>query len=328
MFVAGAAVLSWLVGALIRRYAVALGLIDHPNARSSHVIPTPRGGGLGIVLASVAGLCVIDLPRHEFLALAVGGSFIALVSFIDDLWNLPASLRLVVHIASAAFGVFMVGAPFGALGAAIAVLWIVGLTNTYNFMDGTDGIAGGQGVVAAGACVGIAVLVGRQDVAAAALLIGGACAGFLVHNWSPARLFMGDVGSAFLGYSLALLAVILARQSAWAGPGVALALWPFIFDPIVTLIRRASRREILWQAHRSHLYQRLVAAGWTHAQIGALYIALAAAGALCGVALVQGVEWAVALAIVYAAGTVLIVGGLVKRAERTAEFGSPGVGRV
>ena len=328
MVVVGAALVSWLVGALIRRYAAPLGLIDHPNERSSHIVPTPRGGGAGIVLAAVGGMLLLDIPRPELLALAGGGLFIAVVSFIDDLWSLPALLRLAVHVAGACVAVYLVGAPFGAAGALLAVVWIVGLTNAYNFMDGTDGLAGGQGVVAAAACGAIAVALGRADLAAVSGLIAAACLGFLVHNWSPARLFMGDVGSAFLGYSLAVLTVVVAQVHLLAAPAMLLALWPFVFDPILTLIRRASRRENLLRAHRSHLYQRLVAGGWTHAQVAWLYGALAVGGAIGGLGLVKGISGAPAMALAAAVAMVLIVVRLVRRVERTAALDLTPAGRV
>jgi Fuc2NAc and GlcNAc transferase len=328
----GAGIVSWTVGALVRAHASRLRLIDRPNARSSHTVPTPRGGGLGIVAASVCGILLlrplgIALPVSESTALVAGGLFVAAVSFVDDLWSLHPLVRLAVHVLAAVFALQLVGGivavgftaggavGLGMAGAAVTVLWIAGLTNAYNFMDGTDGLAGAQGVVAAGAWALVAWLAGRADLALVALLLCGSSAGFLLHNWSPARLFMGDVGSAFLGYTLAVMTVIAARQDAVAAMAGPLVLWPFIFDPVFTLARRARRGEHLMTAHRSHLYQRLVATGWTHQRVCSLYTLLALCGAGSAAAMVTSQWWAPAFALSVATGSVLLVAALVRRGE-------------
>jgi UDP-N-acetylmuramyl pentapeptide phosphotransferase/UDP-N-acetylglucosamine-1-phosphate transferase len=197
----------------------------------------------------------------------------------------------------------------------ISILWIAGMTNAYNFMDGIDGLAAIQAVTGAGAWAFAGWFMGRPDVTAVGVLIGCASLGFLAHNWHPARLFMGDVGSAFLGYSLAVLTVIAAAERPVALLAGAVVLWPFVFDPIYTILRRAVRRENLLVAHRSHLYQRLVATGWTHRMVSLLYGAIALGGAVLGVALVRGAVWAQAAALVFAPATVLLVRALVRSRE-------------
>jgi UDP-N-acetylmuramyl pentapeptide phosphotransferase/UDP-N-acetylglucosamine-1-phosphate transferase len=154
------------------------------------------------------------------------------------------------------------------------------LLNAYNFMDGIDGIAGGQGAVAG---VGWAItgwLAGIPAVLVLGMLLAGSCAGFLRHNWSPARIFMGDVGSTFLGFSFAALPLMAGRiDRSLMAVGI-LLLWPFLFDAVFTFLRRLLNREKVWKPHRSHLYQRLTGAGSSHSVISRLYIGLAGCGML------------------------------------------------
>ena len=192
-------------------------------------------------------------------------------------------VRLTVQtIAAGIFAFAVLGKP-GSLAASVAVasavIWIVGVANADNFMDGIDGIAGGQAVVAGAAWIWIGIGIGHPLAAGIGAVLAGAALGFLPFNWPPARLFMGDVGAVLLGYSFAALTVV---ASATSGPVAAvtsaLCLWPFLFDAAFTMMRRLVRRENLLQAHRSHLYQRLVRAGCSHRQVTMSYIALAAVG--------------------------------------------------
>lgn len=284
---AGTSLLVWL----IRNLARARGLLDVPNARSSHARPTPRLGGLGILTVTlvVGGgwLATAGDARNGLAVLAIGAA-IALISLIDDLRGLPAALRLVAHLVAALATVMILGplamswpleeALPGWVVAGITVLWITGFLNAFNFMDGTDGIAGMQALVGAAAWAAIGWWLDAPAVVVLATVIAGASAGFLTHNWSPATIFMGDVGSAFLGYLLAVLPLLMpARPTLWTAM---LPLWPFVFDAAITLVRRWRRGEALMVAHRSHLYQRLTAADWTHAGVARLYGALAGLGAV------------------------------------------------
>jgi UDP-N-acetylmuramyl pentapeptide phosphotransferase/UDP-N-acetylglucosamine-1-phosphate transferase len=162
-------------------------------------------------------------------------------------------------------------------------LWIVGLVNAYNFMDGIDGLAGGQAIVAASGWVLVGILTGQPALTGAACVLAAACAAFLRFNWSPARVFMGDVGSAFLGFAFAVLPLSTPSPVRFVLAG-ACFMWPFLFDTCFTLIRRLLRRENVLQAHRSHLYQRLIGTGVSHAHVTSVYLMLAALGlpaALC-----------------------------------------------
>lgn len=319
---------------LVERHAPALGLMDVPNERSSHSRPTPRGGGIGIVVGSVLGI---------FVSLVMGGSTdlasaavvlaaamsVALVSLIDDLRELPVLVRLATHLAAASWVVAWLPTPtvlelpllppvtLGGAAPILAVLWVVGVTNVYNFMDGIDGLAGGQGLVAGATWGGVGLLVGDRFVAACGFAIAAACAIFLARNWAPARIFMGDAGSAFLGFLLAVLPLLVGGappgSRSWALGAV--VLWPFLFDTTLTLVRRAVRGENILQAHRSHLYQRLVVNGATHAAVSGLYVLLAAAAALIGVgwALGQLPGW---LVVGVTSVEVVVLMLLVRRRER------------
>jgi UDP-N-acetylmuramyl pentapeptide phosphotransferase/UDP-N-acetylglucosamine-1-phosphate transferase len=174
---------------------------------------------------------------------------------------------------------------FGLLAWPLTLLWIVGLTNAFNFMDGSDGIAG---ITAAAVAAGIAAAAAAcidGPVAVIAAAFAGSALGFLTSNWQPARIFMGDVGSAFCGFLLAVLPLAVGADAVpEVLPVAVLALWPFIFDTSLTLLRRLWAGENIFQAHRSHLYQRLLIAGWSHRAVASLYGGLAAFGATIAVA--------------------------------------------
>lgn len=293
-----------LASALLTRglieWTTAKGIIDAPNARSSHTRSTPRGGGLSIVIVVVAVAGVIGAMRPEELLRIVGAIVpalaIAVVSWLDDVQSLRNRTRFAVHLAAAVAAVAVLGPVtrvdlgsfgmlrFGPLAWPLTLLWIVGLTNAFNFMDGSDGIAG---ITAAAVATGIAVAAaacGAGPVTVIAAAFAGASLGFLTSNWQPARIFMGDVGSAFCGFLLAVLPLAVRTDAVpEVLPVAALALWPFIFDTSLTLLRRLRAGENIFQAHRSHLYQRLVIAGWSHRAVASLYGGLAAFGATLAV---------------------------------------------
>lgn len=302
----------------VRRWTLRHGLLDTPGARSSHHVPTPTSGGIGIVLAVVGALAVIaagDLtPVRPAAIIACAGLVMALIGLIDDARGLGAGLRLILQAAAASFVLLLIGhvpaiafpgagaIELGWLGAPLTLIWIVGMTNVFNFMDGIDGLAGSQAVIAgivlavAGASTGDALLCG------AGTAIAAASAGFLLHNWPPARIFMGDAGSAFLGFLLGVLPAYASADPRVPAAAV-LALWPFIFDAAFTLGRRLLRGENVFEAHRSHLYQRLTIAGYTHRQVTVRYAGLAAAGSAAALALMlrPALAWWLAAAIPFAA---------------------------
>ena len=271
-------------------------LLDQVNERSSHAVPTPRGGGLGLVLgvavAWAVGLSLATAWSPSTGGVLAGALLLAGLGWWDDHAGLSARLRLPVQLAVSALAAWALGLPatitmgqmsihmpiwvLGPL-AVIAATWLINLTN---FMDGIDGIAGGQGLVAG---LAGALLLGATPLGGLGWAVAGASLGFLWWNRPPARIFMGDVGSTVLG----LLIAVLMLAELQAGVPVELALLPvapFFIDATCTLLRRAWRRERLSQAHRSHLYQRLARRWASHLPVSLLYTGLAALGTLGAVA--------------------------------------------
>jgi Fuc2NAc and GlcNAc transferase len=294
---------------VVRRYAIRRRVLDVPGPRSSHSVPTPRGGGIVIVLATLVSLIVAAVLEPVGFSPAVlvylaGGMLVAGVGWLDDVRSLSAGARMAAHFAAAALLLFVTGwwsaadlplagtTPLGWFALPLALVWIVGMTNAYNFMDGIDGIAGGQAVVAGTAWAAMGWVAGIPVAMWVGLAVALSSLAFLLHNWSPARIFMGDAGSGFLGFTFAALPfLMLGRTDDWLlrlPVAATLVVWPFVFDAAFTLIRRLLRGEHVFQAHRSHLYQRLVLGGWSHAAVAALYIALAAAGAALAAAWLRG----------------------------------------
>ena len=206
----------------------------------------------------------------------------------------------------------------GWAGLPLTFVWIVGFTNAYNFMDGIDGIAGSQAVAAGLGWMVLGQLSGQPAVSVLGLLLASSTLGFLGHNWPPARIFMGDVGSAFLGYTFAALAVAAVRGNPRLALAGILLVWPFVFDTTLTLIRRLSRRENVFSAHRSHLYQRLVIAGYSHRGVTLLYAGLAVAGALLAIIWFIGSPGSATFVTLTVIALCLLLWVLVDRAEREA----------
>lgn len=274
---------SALLTVVVRKVALSRGMLDTPNVRSSHRVPTPRGGGGAIVLTSMAAWFALArmnvLPINLLLALSGGGLAVAVVGLLDDYFQLRASIRLLVHVAAAVWALAWLGGlpPIGignhvvSLGWGGALLGIAGIVwalNLFNFMDGIDGIAASETVFVAWSGALLALLAGiGGGVVAAALVLGAACGGFLLWNWPPARIFMGDVGSGYVGFALVVLAVAAARESP-----VALFVWlilggVFVVDATVTLARRLLRCERPYEAHRSHAYQWLARRWGSHRRV-------------------------------------------------------------
>jgi Fuc2NAc and GlcNAc transferase len=300
---------SFLGVAVVRSIAIRLNWLDYPNNRSSHRVATPRGGGLAIAIVSVTASIAI-LSRGQLLTpdwkmVVAGAVIVAVVSWIDDLWTVSSTVRLSIHIAAAITVLVAVDNAtenpyFGTLlrqaaAATIALLWIVGLTNAYNFMDGIDLIAAGQGIAAGVGWALVGALFESADLALVGTVVASAVAGFAILNRPPALIFMGDVGSTFLGYLLAAITILGASRDPLLGICGVLLVWPFVFDASFTFFRRLRIREPVFQAHRSHLYQRLVITKMTHFQVSFLYFNLALVGVLCAVALIAEMPQAPAI---------------------------------
>jgi Fuc2NAc and GlcNAc transferase len=279
-----------LLTQLVRAIALGSGVVDIPNERSSHGVPTPRGGGLAIVLVTTASVVVLWLRgavRIELLcALAGGGLAVALVGFVDDRRSLSAATRLTVHFAAALWALAWLGGlpalrvgahlvSFGWLGYVLGAFGVVWAINLFNFMDGIDGIAASEAifVALAGALLNLP-LAANPGVAFTALVFAAACGGFLLWNWPPARIFLGDVGSGYLGYMIVVLAMAATRDNP-----VALWVWlilggGFFVDATVTLVRRTMRNERVHEAHRSHGYQWLARRWGGHSRVTLAVLAM------------------------------------------------------
>jgi Fuc2NAc and GlcNAc transferase len=266
-------VIAVVATGLVRRYALERNLMDIPNLRSSHALPTPRGGGVAIVVAVFIAsllLAFLGLMDPSLLgALLIGGSAMALVGYLDDRRHLRASVRFGVHLAAALCVVILLGGiPERALahwglhgvwiGGVIAVLTLIWITNLFNFMDGLDGIAGSEAVFVSGAGAWLCWYHGgAAGLTAAMVCLAAASLGFLRWNWPPARIFMGDVGSGFLGFSLAVLGLAASQKGIFPIEVWAILGGVFLVDATVTLITRLIRGDAWYHAHRTHAYQHL-----------------------------------------------------------------------
>jgi Fuc2NAc and GlcNAc transferase len=262
--------LSWSMTGGLRRYALQRNVLDMPNQRSSHSVPTPRGGGVAIVmsflLALLVALALGWLTLEPAMALLGAGSMVAVIGFLDDHGHVPARWRLLVHFTAAIWGLYWLGGmplmklgdmsiELGWLGGLFGAVYLVWLLNLYNFMDGIDGIAGVEAVTCCLSAALICILLDNWQAALLPAALGLASMGFLIWNFPPAKIFMGDAGSGFLGLILGLISLYMT----WLEPQLFMAwlilLGVFLVDASITLLRRFVRGEKVYQAHRSHAYQ-------------------------------------------------------------------------
>lgn len=261
---AGVALVSFVVALLTARLLlVRFGrfALDQPNQRSLHERAVPRTGGLAVL----AGIAVSTASFATGLWLPLGlAAALAAISLVDDLRGMPTAARLAAHLAAAVFLAWYVLSPMHPVELLLIVLAIGWITNLYNFMDGSDGLAGGMAVIGFSAYAIAALLAGRVPLAATSIAVAAAALGFLVFNFHPARIFLGDVGSIPLGFLAAALGVVGWRDDVWPLWFPLLVFGPFIGDATLTLLKRFVRRERVWHAHRDHYYQRMVRMGIGH----------------------------------------------------------------
>jgi len=268
-------VVTWLAISLLLRSGLAKFAMDAPNRRSLHSMPIPRSGGVALMAGTLAGWSLL-LPPWLWLTMGLTTT-LAAVSLLDDIYDLSPGWRLLAHLAAAAA---LAAASLGhyplwlSLAAAFAIVW---MTNLYNFMDGSDGLAGGMAVFGFTAYGLAAWWLNDFGFALAAWSIAAAAAGFLVFNFHPARIFMGDAGSVPLGFLAAAFGLLGWQFGLWPWWFAPLVFSPFVVDASVTLARRLLRREKIWQAHREHYYQRLVRMGYGHRNTALLEYSLMAA---------------------------------------------------
>ena len=273
---------SWMLTGLLRRYAIASQLLDHPNARSAHTVPTPRGGGVAIVASFTVLLIVLGALGYVdrgFAAATLGaGTLVAMLGFADDYTSLPARWRFLGHAVAAAWILWWIGPlplvpafgvafNLGLPGVVLAACYIVWSVNLFNFMDGIDGIASVEAITCS---LGGALLwwwTGRGTEWVAAVVFAATVGGFLIWNFPPAKIFMGDAGSGFLGLMVALF-------SLWNGHSSPHLFWSwfilvgvFMVDATTTLIRRVRRGEKFHEAHRSHAYQYAARRSGSHRRV-------------------------------------------------------------
>lgn len=263
--------LSFFLTYFIKEYAIKKSLYDVPNERSSHTIPTPHGGGIAIAITWFVGILYLffmnRIEQELFLAL-LPGLVLSSVSFLDDIYELSAKLRLFVQTIVALLGLYFLGGfevlDFGFFSissplftnffALILIIWFI---NLYNFLDGINGYAGAEAIFLA-----FAGYILFKDAHFIVLLVS--VLGFLYWNWNKAKIFMGDVGSTLLGYNIAIFTIYYANQESsnfWIWIVLFSLFW---FDATLTLFKRALNKEVLSQAHKKHLYQRLTQQGWSH----------------------------------------------------------------
>lgn len=268
-----------------KKLAHKVGAIDHPKALGVHDKPMPLAGGTAIVTSFVLIACLIapwvpGFNAKEFIGLIVGCVIISSLGFLDDIYQLSPRVRIFIQV-FAALIVVLSGTtiewiswpwsdtgliPLHTLGSFISVVWIVGLTNAVNFLDGLDGLATGVASIASISFMVISFLFGPPIVVVLAAILAGSCLGFLPHNFSPAKIFMGDTGSTFLGFTLAVISIQGLTKSYTAITLIvgAIVLGLPIFDTSFAIIRRLLNNQSITQGDRGHLHHRLVDKGISH----------------------------------------------------------------
>lgn len=272
----GAVFLTWLLVGRVRQYALNANILDRPNERSSHVMPTPRGGGLAVVAGISVAMTVLwlcEVISFDLLLVASPTLAVAIIGWVDDRRGLSVRIRLVVQLISALAVVLMLGSVHQiSLSTQIAFLFfLVWMINLYNFMDGSDGILGLHVTTLALSFVVILAWRSFSQLSPVYLVIAGCTIGFLIWNWHPAKIFMGDVGSAALGFLLAALALYSVVGGEISPALVMILHAAFIGDATWTLVNRAVRGRRIFQAHRSHFYQKLLRIGWSHSSVARLF---------------------------------------------------------
>jgi UDP-N-acetylmuramyl pentapeptide phosphotransferase/UDP-N-acetylglucosamine-1-phosphate transferase len=320
--------LSWALTGAATWYASRAGLLDHPGERHSHREATPRGGGAGLVLALALATAVIaptSVPAWWTSCILPGLIVLAITGWWDDHRSLGVSLRLFIQLAVTFYLLACMkgsGWEGGAIAMMLGGLFVIWMTNLYNFMDGSNGMAGLQGVFAASVLAGLYAHAGDAQATVLALLLAAACAGFLPWNLGRASVFMGDVGSLALGFGFGALLLHGFGSGAFSVPVGLLVMALFLVDATLTLLSRVIRGERWYNAHRQHLYQRMIVRGWSHGRVALFYQAINLALVLPGIAigvLYPVAAWPVALSMmgIFSVGWYLLTRkfGVLEQAE-------------
>jgi len=279
IFVTGIMLLSFVCTGLAAWYARRIGMVDHPGERQSHEGVTPRGGGIGIILALLTASLFLLVDGDETWSKCVlpGMLVLATLGWRDDHVSLPARFRFLVQLLVSMFflGCMIKNGWIQGVGSSVlAVLFLIWMTNLYNFMDGSNGMAGLQAVFAGAVLSCLFSHAGEYNLALISACVAASCAGFLPWNLGNARVFMGDVGSISLGFIFGALLLIGVGNQAFSVPVALMVMLVFIIDSTLTLIGRILKGEQWYNAHKQHLYQRLIAQGWTHGRAALFYQAI------------------------------------------------------
>lgn len=269
-------------------------IFDIPNERSSHQNPTPVGGGIVIACVTLVLFFIYMIFNSETIVWSyfAGSLIIAVISWLDDVYSVSAVIRFFCHSLAAILIILGLGVyesfyipligniNLGIFSYVFWFLWIVWLINAYNFMDGIDGIAGIQALTASVFWIFIAAFLGNNLIIAICGIIAASSFAFLIFNWQPAKIFMGDVGSAFLGYTFAVVPLFFLMKKTeqiniLPVAGI-LLVWMFVFDSVRTFLLRLLQGEPVWKAHRRHIYQQFVIKGWKHSSVSLIYGILSA----------------------------------------------------
>jgi len=317
ILVIGIMLLSCILTGLAAWYARRSGMVDHPGERHSHVVATPRGGGIGIILALLIVSPWLIGSGDETWGKCIfpGMLVLAFLGWRDDHASLSARLRFFVQLV---VSIYLVACAVnndwmqGAGSILLAVLFLVWMTNLYNFMDGSNGMAGLQAVFGGAVLFCLFDSADQHSLALASACVAAACAGFLPWNLGNARVFMGDVGSISLGFVFGALLVIGVGSQAFSLPVALMVMLIFVTDSSLTLLGRVLKREQWYNAHKQHLYQRLIAQGWTHGRVALFYQAINLVLVVPGIVVAvkyPALAWAVAmiLILVFTTGWYLLI---------------------
>ena len=327
ILVATSTLLSFCLTGLATWYARRSGMVDHPGDRHSHTVATPRGGGAGLVLALIIASFFLPGSGGEFWTKCILPcvAVLAIMGWRDDHAALSARFRILVQLAASIYLVMCAhdnGWMPGAGEPFLAVLALVWMSNLYNFMDGSNGMAGLQGVFGGVVLAWLFASAGEFGLASVSALVAACCAGFLPWNLGKARVFMGDVGSVSLGFVFGALLVSGVGLNAFSLPVALLVMLVFLTDSTLTLLVRVLKGERWYNAHKQHMYQRLIAHGWTHNRVALVYQAINLAMVVPGIIVAikyPASAWLIALAmiLVFAVGWFLVT----RRLEGPARAG-------
>ncbi len=320
---------------ITRNWLLKRRVIDLPNERSSHTVPTPRGGGLVIVVSTlIVALVSMVLAKNwqQGIVFVLVGSGVAWIGWQDDVKSLSPKIRFLFQAIAAMLTVVGLGyfdaitiplfgeLKLGIVGIPITILWIIGLINAYNFMDGIDGISGSVALTSA---LGWMLFLGvtgnfSSPVFWIALAIAATNLGFLGHNWPPARIFIGDVASTFLGFCFAVLPLLTINQIEDSFLLGVIVMWAYILDTSITFLRRLIKGEHVFSAHRTHIYQRLVISGYQVSSITSLYLLFTSLGVILAYAWIQKLAFAPAAIIIGLPVLWILLIGFTKLRERNS----------